>query len=119
MEKPKLSSTEFNSLHDFYNATNGPLWRWHNVSVQSTHWNFSIPGVNPCLDDWQGHMPDSMENFSKMSQLILRGNNITGTIAQSIGNMTELEILDLSYNGLYGEIPSSIGRLSKLITLNL
>eukprot|EP01040_Poterioochromonas_malhamensis_P027180 gene27180-biopygen3405 len=65
------------------------------------------------------HMPDSMENFSKMSQLILRGNNITGTITKSIGNMTELEVLDLSNNGLYGEIPSSIGRLSKLITLNL
>ncbi len=141
--KPKLSTTEFNSLHDFYNATNGLFWRWHNVSVQSTPWNFSIPGVNPCLDDWQGlicncgvtsctvnvlyldhhnltgHLPDSMENFSKMSLLVLRGNNITGTITRSIGNMTDLEVLDLSYNRLYGEIPSSIGRLTKLHSLNL
>ncbi len=54
-----------------------------------------------------------------MSRLILRGNNITGTITRSIGNMTELEMLDLSYNKFYGEIPSSIGRLLKLQTLNL
>lgn len=130
MDKPTLAVTEFNSLHDFYNATNGPFWIWHNVSIHSVPWNFSIPGVNPCFDDWQGlvcecrltscvvvtlfldyhnltgHLPASMENFSKMSQLILRENNITGTITRSIGNLTELVVLDLSYNNLHGEIPS-------------
>ncbi len=140
---PKLSTTEFNALHDFYNATNGPSWWWHNISVQSTRWNFSSPDVNPCLDQWQGlgcncgtgtcavhvlfldhhnltgHLPDSMEHFTNISKLILRGNNITGTITRSIGNMTRLEELDLSYNNFQGQIPSSISRLSKLRTLNL
>ncbi len=142
-EKPRLSTTEFNSLYDLYNATNEPFWIWHNVSVESVPWNFSIPGVNPCFDDWQGlscncevttcsvdllyldrhnltgYLPDSIENFSKMSQMILRGNSITGTIPASIGNMTKLENLDLSYNRFHGEIPSSIGWLLNLRTLNL
>ncbi len=142
-DKSKLSTTEFNSLYDFYNATNGPYWIWHNVSINSVPWNFSIPDVNPCWDNWQGlqcscdattcsvskifldhhhltgHLPDSMENFDKMSILVLRGNNITHPITRSIGNMTELQELDLSYNLFDGEIPPSIGRLSQLQTLNL
>lgn len=119
--KPKLSQTEFNSLHNFYNATNGRYWQWHNISAHSSVWNFSNPNANPCLDSWQGltcscglktckvsilyldhhnltgRLPDSMENFDGMLILILRGNNITGSITESIGNITTLQVLDLSY----------------------
>lgn len=141
--KPKLSALEFNSLYDFYNATNGPSWRWHNVSVNSREWDFSSPTVNPCFDNWQGlqcfcglnscsvsilllnhhnlsgTLPNSLGNFRDMSQLILRGNNISGSITQTIGNLTQLLHLDLSSNHLGGEIPASIGRLSLLTELNL
>ncbi len=141
--KPKLSTTEFNSLHDFYNATNGPCWRWHNVTAHSVPWNFSIPHVNPCFASWQGlhcscglttcsvsmlvldhhnlsgYLPDSMRNFGKVTVLNLRGNNISSTITASIGNMTSLELLDISNNFLTGPIPSMIGALSSLKILNL
>ncbi len=143
LAKPKLSQTEFNSLHDFYNATNGRYWQWHNISAHSSVWNFSNPNANPCLDNWQGltcscglkictvsilyldhhnlsgHLPDSMENFDTMLILVLRGNNITGSITESIGNITTLQVLDLSYNMIHGKIPVSVGRLAQLQTLNL
>ncbi len=139
----KLSNVEFNSLHDFYNATNGIYWRWHNISLNSQPWNFSIPKVNPCFDSWQGlycscsltvcsvtelvlehhnlsgYLPESIKNFQQLSILNLHGNQIQGTLPYGIGNLTSLIDLDLSSNNFTGKIPVSIGNLMNLIELNL
>ena len=38
-------------LHALYVSTDGDNWKWKGPIG---HWDFSIPNVNPCLDDWQG-----------------------------------------------------------------
>lgn len=117
-----LSNTEFIALETFYNATNGPFWIWHNISFQQTNsipWNFSIPNVNPCEDNWQGLSCHCLLKKCEIIGIELDHHNLTGTITSSINTFTSLEIFILRGNHLYGVIPSSIGSLSNLMTLDL
>ncbi|KAL4345359.1 hypothetical protein AHAS_Ahas11G0270500 [Arachis hypogaea] len=57
---------------------------------------------------------------SKLYELRLLENFLTGSIPEEIGDLAELQvILDLSKNRFTGEIPSSLGNLMKLERLNL
>jgi Leucine-rich repeat (LRR) protein len=139
---PQLSTIEFNSLYDLYNATDGKHWTWFNLTG-SVPWDFTTTNANPCSDNWEGlvcqcdvkhcqvivielnehglngTLPESIGNFSALMMLELRGNNLINSIPWNIGYLTELVIMDLVFNDLEGEIPSSIGNLVNLEILNL
>ena len=54
-----------------------------------------------------------------MTQLVLYGTGLTGSIPSSLGNLTNLIALHLSLNQLTGSIPSSLGSLTNLTQLSL
>uniref|UniRef100_A0A7N0R8J6 non-specific serine/threonine protein kinase n=1 Tax=Kalanchoe fedtschenkoi TaxID=63787 RepID=A0A7N0R8J6_KALFE len=56
---------------------------------------------------------------SKVEQLAVGSNMLSGRIPVGVGNLTSLVLLGLEYNNLTGEIPSSIGNLVKLRQLTL
>ena len=56
---------------------------------------------------------------NRVSELILRQNNLVGTIPPEIGDLTELTMLDFWKDLLTGPLPPEIGNLTKLETLNL
>jgi hypothetical protein len=140
--EPSLSRTEYDSLKDFYDSTNGPFWSWKNDSI-SIPWDFSDSQSNPCSDHWQGlscdcaltncvlteivlethnishSIPDSIGNFPALKILNLEGNNITGTLTPSVGDLTNLVTLDLSFNDIEGDIPGTIQDLTSLRILFL
>ena len=60
-----------------------------------------------------------MGDLTKLEELSLSSNQLTGTIPKELGNLSELERLNLSFNQLTGEIPSELGHLSKLQSLLL
>jgi Leucine-rich repeat (LRR) protein len=139
---PQLSTVEFNALYALFNSTNGDNWHWVNQSG-AVPWNFHIPNVNPCSDNWEGllckcgvqqcnveiielnhhnltgSLPESMGDFPQLSLLELRGNNLSSVIPSNIGQLTKLEDLDLSFNYFEGEIPSSLGGLPNLQIFNV
>ena len=50
----------------------------------------------------------------RITRLILRDSQLTGTIPVELGNLTNLRILALGGNQLSGTIPPELGRLANL-----
>ena len=99
-------ATDRAALTALYNATDGPNW-----SRANTNWLTDKP-----LDEWRGVTTDAN---SRVTELLLWDNNLTGSIPPELGNLTKLETLYLDRNQLSGPIPSEIGSLSNLNYLAL
>lgn len=71
-----------------------------------------------------GNITELIDNLakcpaSKLQQLILKYNNITGILPISMGVFSSLVYLDLSQNYLTGQLPSEIGMLRNLTWMDL
>ncbi|KAE8662356.1 LRR receptor-like serine/threonine-protein kinase RCH1 [Hibiscus syriacus] len=65
--------------------------------------------------DWRLQEPkESFGNLSKLQELMLSNNNITGTIPPVLSNATGLLQLQLDTNQISGSIPAELGTLTKL-----
>ena len=118
-----VPSNELTGLELLYNATFGRNWSW---SSPNGHWNFTLPTVNPCLEQWEGVVCsfDCSENISStcvIMELNLTNMNLVGTIPVQLPILLpELEELILSNNALLtGFIPTSLGFLCNLTILDL
>jgi serine/threonine protein kinase len=60
-----------------------------------------------------------IKDMKSLSILVLRNNNLTGTIPSNIGEYSSLRQLDLSFNKLHGTIPASLFNLRQLTHLFL
>jgi Leucine-rich repeat (LRR) protein len=60
-----------------------------------------------------------MAKLSKLEELGLSENGLTGSIPQELGRLRLLRTLDLSWNDLSGGVPSPLGRLEKMESLYL
>ncbi|VAI77748.1 unnamed protein product [Triticum turgidum subsp. durum] len=66
----------------------------------------------------QGEMPSSIGNLSdSLEWLWLRENQISGPIPPEIGNLKSLRRLYMDYNLITGNIPATIGNLHSLVRL--
>ncbi|XBJ28164.1 hypothetical protein VPH35_005313 [Triticum aestivum] len=75
-------------------------------------------------NDVQGDVTEFIErlpkcSWSRLQELHLGHNNITGSLSDWISHMTSLSTLDLSFNKLIGPLTTAIGMLSNLIYLNI
>lgn len=66
-----------------------------------------------------GTVPSSIGKFNKLIKLSLDGNNLTGTIDEWVRNLTSLQHLNLEVNNLIGTFPPSISSLTNLTYLSL
>ncbi|WP_416867599.1 MAG: T9SS type A sorting domain-containing protein [Imperialibacter sp.] len=96
---------DHNALVALYNATDGANW------TNNTGWQEE--GVD--AKDWFG----VYVNDSRVTAVLLAGNNLSGAIPSAIGNLSELQSLFLDNNDLSGSIPTEIGSLSALQNLHL
>ncbi|GAA0174462.1 hypothetical protein LIER_27848 [Lithospermum erythrorhizon] len=62
---------------------------------------------------------DFLLNLKSLNRLVLRNNNISGSIPSNIGEYRNLTQLDLSFNNLTGSIPESLLNMSSLVHLFL
>ena len=98
------------SLSAFYRATNGDNW------IRNDNWDISRVPSEEELDRWVGVLLN--EGF--LVELVMRANNLTGTLPPELGNLRNLVGLRLSENeGLTGQIPSELGNLDRLQVLSL
>ncbi|KAJ8756348.1 hypothetical protein K2173_025160 [Erythroxylum novogranatense] len=65
-----------------------------------------------------GSLPASIGNFSSLQILLLSGNQLTGKIPPEIGQLKNVLTLDISRNNLSGTIPSEIGNCHMLTYLD-
>jgi hypothetical protein len=92
-------------LRDFYNATGGHSW------TNNDGW-LSDKG----LRHWHGVTTDDR---GQVTQLVLDGNNLTGSLPAELGKLDSLTRLALNRNGLTGSIPTELGSLPNLSIIGL
>ena len=103
-------------LEVLYDSTGGESW------TNRRNWKTSTP-----LGDWYGVTTDTA---SRVTELDLSGNELTGPIPAALGDLELLQTLNLGRrwdptsrqrftNALTGPIPAALGRLSNLSSLNL
>jgi Leucine-rich repeat (LRR) protein len=95
---------ECTALEALYNSTNGSEW------VNDTGWEVMN---TPC--SWFGITCSG----SRVTQINLSNNQLTGTIPFQLGNLPNLKYLYLNYNQLGDGIPPQLGNLSNLTRLVL
>ncbi|KAG6427274.1 hypothetical protein SASPL_111516 [Salvia splendens] len=75
--------------------------------------------MNLSNNQLSGALPFSLSNFSSLQILLLGGNNFSGPIPPSVGELHQAVKIDLSGNSLTGEIPHEIGECLHLNYLDL
>lgn len=104
------------ALEALYDATGGENW------TNSTNWKTSAP-----LGEWYGVTTDAA---GRVTELVVNGNALIGTIPAALGDLAFLQHLHLGYrwepelqrlteNSLTGSIPARLGELTRLRWLRL
>lgn len=119
-----LVTTEFDALYDFYQTLNGSHWLWQEPpSEYGNVWNFTTLNSSlscPCTDRWQGITCFVNGSTCSITEIKLASHNLDGTIPESIGNFSSLTELVLDSNsGITGTIPDNIAMLQSLTELSL
>jgi Leucine-rich repeat (LRR) protein len=112
----QLSDDE-QALIDLFVSTGGNS-SWKNSKLWLSRKDSTSAGV--C--DWFGVKcgPASCSNLScRVVSLVLKRNNLAGTLPSSMGRLTALQTLDLSSNHLQGSLPASLGDMASLVLLDL
>ena len=91
------------ALMALYDSTDGANWD------DNTNWN-----TTATLDTWYGVVTDT---DGRVDSLILRDNNLDGSIPAELGNLSKMWKLALSDNNLQGSIPTELGNLSSSLAV--
>ncbi|XP_047963679.1 leucine-rich repeat receptor-like serine/threonine-protein kinase BAM1 [Salvia hispanica] len=75
--------------------------------------------MNLSNNQLSGLLPFSLSNFASLQILLLGGNNFSSPIPPSVGELHQAVKIDLSGNSLTGEIPHEIGECLHLNYLDL
>ena len=117
------------ALIALYDATDGPNWpnrtnwlsdepleHWYGVTTDD---DGRVTQLLLRENNLNGPIPAAVGNLTGLVRLDFQGNQLSGTIPSSLSNLAGLEILLLYGNRFTGTIPSSLGNLSDLVALNL
>eukprot|EP00271_Cylindrocystis_brebissonii_P000492 TRINITY_DN1059_c0_g1_i1.p1 TRINITY_DN1059_c0_g1~~TRINITY_DN1059_c0_g1_i1.p1 ORF type:complete len:327 (-),score=21.10 TRINITY_DN1059_c0_g1_i1:1177-2157(-) len=94
-----------------------PCAAWNGVTCDKDGYVTSIVLRN--AGTFSGALSSQVTALTKLVNLTLVGNSITGKIPDAIGQLTSLVTLDLSYNFITGSIPDSVKNLRKCSTIIL
>ncbi|KAL4271707.1 hypothetical protein GQ457_13G004670 [Hibiscus cannabinus] len=72
-------------------------------------WNFTIATV--VESGIVCNCSDGNNTICHVTQILIKGHNLTGILPPELGNLTHLEVIDLTRNYLNGSIPSSLSQL--------
>ena len=123
-----MSSADREALVALYNATGGenwannenwlsdePLSTWSGVTVSDGRVTELLLGGNQLT----GSIPPELGNLTNLTELLLNANQLTGPIPSELGNLASLTVLNFNTNQLTGPIPSELGNLASLRGLDL
>ena len=78
-----------------------------------------LADLNLSFNRLSGSIPAALGNLSNVIELELQDNQLTGSIPAAVGNLTELRSLHLSTNQLSGGLPTELGNMSNMQVLSL
>ncbi len=97
-----IPQSECEALAALYTSTGGDSW------TNNSGW---LVSNDPCT--WYGVTCDG----GHVTELVVEGNNLNGSLPPELGNLSRLTILRLAVNNLTGSIPGSFGNLDSLVEL--
>lgn len=106
---------EINFLELQNNMLSGSLSENRGSSSNQT----KLGQMNLSNNQLSGPLPFSLSNFSSLQILLLSGNNFSGPIPPTIGELHQAVKIDFSGNSLTGEIPHQISNCIHLNYLDL
>jgi len=119
------------ALVDLYNSTNGPSWTintnwltkaplnsWYGVNILNQD-STRVIDLNLSSNNLSGKIPYSLGRLRRLKSFDLSGNKLSDTIPASLGNFTNVWYFSLLNNQLSGKIPASFGNFSKVAFLML
>ena len=91
------------------------LAQWYGITLQESR----LVELNLAYNGLTGRLPSELGYLSNLLWLYLQGNSVSGKVPRELGLLSQLQRLDLSHNSLSGELPMELGRLSHLRRLYL
>ena len=123
-----LPQVECEALVTLYNSTDGVNWTdnsswlttntpcsWFGVTCNTGH----VTGLLLRSNQLSGSIPSELGNLVNLQSLSLGFNQLSGNIPPDLGNLTNLQHLALNTNQLNGSIPSELGNLANLQFLSV
>ena len=118
------------ALIDFYEATNGDVWKrnhnwltddepldsWEGVTANR---DGGVVRLNLNWNSLEGELPPELGGLAELKSLNLRNNRLSGNIPPELASLAKLRELDLADNGLCGGISPKLADLAKLRELDL
>ncbi|XP_059656328.1 leucine-rich repeat receptor-like serine/threonine-protein kinase BAM3 [Cornus florida] len=89
------------------------------IAEQTSKLPSKLNQLNLSNNRLSGHLPTSIGNFSELKILLLSGNRFTGTIPSDIARLRSILKLDMSRNNFSGLIPPEIGNCLTLTYLDM
>lgn len=110
---------ELNLLELHNNMLSGTLSEDPGEDSSSSNSSTKLAQLNLSNNQLSGSLPFSIAVFSSLQILLLGGNKFSGPIPPSVGELREMVKLDLSANAISGEIPPEIGNCLHLTYLDI
>ena len=98
---------DYEALKAFYASTNGDNW------TNNSNWDLTL-AENAITPEKIGAFYGITSNGTRVSQIDMKNNNLTGTITDKIGDLRALSSFIVSNNFIGGTIPTTIGNLTDL-----
>ncbi len=125
IDAPVVLAQDSLALVDLYNSCGGPDWNNNDEWLQgpvSEWWGVTVTETRITqlwlqLNGLSGDLPESLGNLTGLHKLHLESNDIT-SMPESIGDMEALTEFWIGWNPIT-EIPESIGNLSNLEQLHI
>ena len=124
---PPVPSSDREVLVALYNSTEGPDWdnndNWLSRADIGEWWGVTTDEYGRVIElklsgnNLEGGIPSSLGELSSLTELNLFDNELTGDIPSELSNLTKLRALDIGWNQLEGKIPAELGSLSNLVEL--
>ncbi|XP_058004359.1 putative receptor-like protein kinase At3g47110 isoform X2 [Hevea brasiliensis] len=112
------SNLQFMHVHSLANETDQLALLKFKARISSdpyqifNSWNHSLP-----FCQWYGIT--CSRRHQRVTSMVLKGQNLTGSISPYIGNLSFLRVLNLRNNIFNGQIPQEVGNLFRLQAFNL
>ena len=121
LESDSLALVALYDNTDGANWTNNTNWKtglvntWAGITVT----NDRVSGLILRGNQLSGSIPTELKKLTNLTLLNLTGNQLSGSIPTELKNLTNLTLLNLTGNQLSGSIPAELGNLTNLTLLNL